>query len=158
MHWLLIPNQPSSSLRVSDSRRKFRKRQKWNMDEKHANNFQFASTEIVLDLKPELNIVVRILVKCRALASVTAAVSNKIAVLQAARYYDANIPRVFISESCGSAALYVCNRIRDAARESRGKSIRKSQTWSRLQFSNWKCGLPRIPPTLCVHNTTQTIN
>lgn len=48
-----------------------------------ANNFRLVSTAIVLDPGTEANITPRMLVKCRALASVTAAVGNKIAVLQA---------------------------------------------------------------------------
>lgn len=76
---------------------------KWDTVEKRANNFRPASTAIALDPGAEANITPRMLVKCRAPASVTAAVGNKIAALQTGtlhtRYYDAGVSRVFISGS-----------------------------------------------------------
>lgn len=101
------------------------------------------------------------LVKCRALASVTAAVGNKIAVLQAGTLHDVITTRAFLVYLFRNrvVALYVCNRIGDAARESRGKSIRKSQTCDRdysSSIENVTCHT--LHPRYVHYSTAQTID
>lgn len=109
-----------------------------------ANNFRFASTEIVPRSQAEVNIAARMLVKCRALASVTVAVGNKIAVLQAGTLHvittQTFLVYLFWNRVAAQLFLPLRNRMGDlhVARESRGKSIHKPQIWSRSQFFYWK--------------------